>query len=193
MKIVVLSALAFVTLVSTARADFLYHFDVNGANNIRAFSFSFASPTFVRDGTSLSFTPFTVTDGTNSWTMVQGRAPEPCFEFGTSGASLVNCGFVLPGTSSEGGFNLNILGGALPNATGAYFFDGEGSFLSKGDLNFVILNGSLTVSDTSLVPEPSSIALFGIAALAVAVKLGRRKQRWPDGLRSEFAIRPAIH
>jgi hypothetical protein len=76
--------------------------------------------------------------------MVQGRAVEPCFEFGTGGASLVNCGFVVPDSSSEGGFNLNILGGALPSATGVYFFDGEGTFLSKGDLTFVILNGNLT-------------------------------------------------
>lgn len=173
MNIVLLSAIAFITLVSTAQGDVLYQFDVNGADSIQPFSFSFASPTFVVDGTSLSFTPFTVTDGTNSWTMVQGRAPEPCFEFGTGGASLVNCGFVLPGASSEGGFNLNILGGALPSTTGVHFFDGEGTFLSKGNLTFVILNGSLTVSDSSLVPEPSSIALFSIAAAVVAVKLRR--------------------
>jgi hypothetical protein len=118
-----------------------------------------------------------------SWTMVQGRAVEPCFEFGTGGASLVNCGFVVPDSSSEGGFNLNILGGALPSATGVYFFDGEGTFLSKGDLTFVILNGNLTVSDTSPSPEPSSTALFSIAAAATAMTLCRRSKADEDASR----------
>lgn len=174
MKIVPLIALIFVALLSTARGDVLYQFDVNGADSIQPFSFSFTSPTFAVDGTSLSFAAFTVTDNTNSWTMTQGRAVAPCFEFGTSGASLVNCGFVLPDSSSEGGFNLNILGGALPSATGSYFFDGEGTFLSKGDLTFVILNGNLSVSDTSAAPEPSSTAFFSIAAAAATITLRRR-------------------
>ena len=105
---------------------------------------------------------------------MQGRAVDGCFEFGTSGASLIDCGFLVPDTSSEGGFNLNILGGALPGATGVYFFDGEGTFLTRGDITFVILNGNLTVSDTSPVPEPSSTALFGIAVAAMAMTLRRR-------------------
>lgn len=182
MKILALTALIFITLVSAARGDVLYQFDVNGADSIQPFSFSFTSPTFSVDGTSLSFAPFAVTDGANSWTMVQGRAVEPCFEFGTGGASLVNCGFVLPDTSSEGGFNLNILGGALPGATGVYFFDGEGTFLSKGDITFVILTGNLTVSNTSPVPEPSSTALFSIAVAATAMTLRRRTAKIPHAI-----------
>ena len=174
MKITALSALMFITLLSTARGDVLYQFDVNGADSIQPFSFSFTSSTFAVDGTSLNFAPFTVTDNTNSWTMAQGRTVEPCFEFGTGGASLVNCGFVLPDTSSEGGFNLNILGGALPSATGIYFFDGEGTFLTKGDITFVIVTGNLTVSNTSPVPEPSSTALFSIAVAATAMTLRGR-------------------
>ena len=122
MKTAALGTLAFIALVGIAQGDVLYQFDVNGADSIQPFSFSFTSPTFAADGTSLSFAPFTATDGTNSWTMVQGRAVDGCFEFGTGGVSLINCGFVLPDMSSEGGFNLNILGGALPSATGAYFF-----------------------------------------------------------------------
>jgi len=152
----------------------LYQFDVNGADSIQPFSFSFSSPTFAVDGPSLSFAPFAITDGMNSWTMAQGLAVAPCFEFGTSGASLVNCGFVLPDSSSEGGFNLNILGGALPSAMGVYFFDGEGTFLSQGNITFVILNGNLTVSDTSAASEPSSTALLSIAAAVTAMTLCRR-------------------
>jgi hypothetical protein len=174
MKITALSALVFIALVGTVQGDVLYQFDVNGSGSILPFSFSYSSPTFAVDGTSLSFVPFGVTNGTNSWTMVQGRAVDACFEFGTAGASLINCGFVLPDTSSEGGFNLVILGGALPDTTGSYFFDGEGTFLSKGDITFVILNGNLTVSNTSPVPEPSSAALFSIAVTASAMTFCRR-------------------
>jgi hypothetical protein len=174
MKIAALSALIFIALVSTAQGDVLYQFDVNGSGSILPFSFSYTSPTFAVDGTPLSFAPFAVTNGTNSWTMAQGRAVDACFEFGTGGASLINCGFLLPDTSSEGGFNLIILGGALPNATGSYFFDGEGTFLSQGDITFVILNGNLTVSNTSPVPEPSSTALFCMAVAATAMTFRRR-------------------
>ena len=106
--------------------------------------------------------------------MVQGRAVKPCFEFGTAGASLVNCGFVLPDTSSEGGFNLNILGGALPSAAGTYFFDGEGTFLTKGAIDFVILNGSLTVSNTASAPEPTNAVFLCIATAAATVMVRRR-------------------
>ena len=174
MKITTLSALLFIALVSAAQADVLYQFDVNGSGSILPFSFSYSSPTFAVDGTSLSFAPFAVTNGTNSWTMTQGLAVDGCFEFGSGGATLINCGFLLPDTSSEGGFNLNILGGALPSATGSYFFDGEGTFLTKGDITFVILNGNLTVSNTSPVPEPSSTALFSIAVAAMAVTFSKR-------------------
>ena len=64
MKSVPLSALVFITLVSTARGDVLYQFDVNGADSIQPFSFSFTSSTFAVDATALRFAPFTVTDGT---------------------------------------------------------------------------------------------------------------------------------
>ena len=179
MKITALSTLIFIALVSTVQGDVLYKFDVNGSGSILPFSFSFSSPTFAVDGTSLSFAPFATTNSKNSWTMMQGRAVDGCFEFGTGGASLINCGFLLPDTSSEGGFNLNILGGALPSATGSYFFDGEGTFLSKGDITFVILTGNLTVSNTSPVPEPSSTALFSIAVAAMAMTVSRQAHGRP--------------
>lgn len=167
MKTAWFSALLFITLVGTAQADVLYQFAVNGADSIKPFSFSFTRPTFADNGSSLSFAPFAATDGTNSWTLVQGRAVDACFEFGTSGASLVNCGFIVPDGSSEGGFNLNVLGGALPRATGSYAFDGEGTFLSNGNLNFVVLTGNLTVSKASAVPEPSSTVSLCIAMIAL--------------------------
>ena len=61
MKTAALGTFVFIALVSVTQADVLYQFDVNGADSIQPFSFSFTSPTFAVDGTSLSFAPFAAT------------------------------------------------------------------------------------------------------------------------------------
>jgi hypothetical protein len=105
-----LSLLAFCTLAGTARADLLYQFSLNASEGIEASSFSLTVPTFVTAGESPEFTPFTLTDGTHTWTFVDDLAASSggltCFLFGTggrlvsppmwrSGRFLARCG-VLP-------------------------------------------------------------------------------------------------
>jgi hypothetical protein len=63
----------FACFVATeCRAEVTYKFSYTAQSGpVRSFSFSFTAPTFVTDGSSPTFTPFTLTDGTNSWTMTK--------------------------------------------------------------------------------------------------------------------------
>ena len=90
-------ALAIALAAPAARASLLYQFSYTSPTpTLNSFSFSLASPTFITSG-SPAFTPFTVTDGTTSWTMTQDLVVQAngfsCFEFGTAyGATLLGCG-----------------------------------------------------------------------------------------------------
>jgi hypothetical protein len=113
-----------------AHADFDYTFNVNASSPLDAFSFSFTVPTFVGNGATPAFTPFTVTDGTHSWTMTQDLVVpslgEGCFMFGTVGTSLSSgCGFIVP-NAPDGGLYLEA--SQLPTATGIYGLSGSSIF-----------------------------------------------------------------
>jgi hypothetical protein len=167
MKLLVFSALALTLFGGVAQSEFLYQFDVNDVTGVQPFSFSLTSPALIADGASLNFGPFAVTDGTDSWTMLQGSADQPCFEFGGAAAQLATCGFAIPDSPFAGAFYVNINGGVLPNATGAYSFVGQGVFVtSSGASVSPTFTGNLAVSNTPAVPEPGSMALLSVAALA---------------------------
>jgi hypothetical protein len=66
-----LLVLVLLSLPPPAAAQVTYAFafvptNTYSGNPIEPFSFSFSSPDFVTDGTVVSFTPFDITDGTNS-------------------------------------------------------------------------------------------------------------------------------
>src|SRR5262245_2997644 len=179
---VALSLVASCTLARTAQADLLYQFSLDASGAIEAATFSFTVPTFVTAGESQAFTPFTLTDGTHTWTFIAALADSPvglgCFAFSTGGTNTFltpGCGIeVLP--SSEAAFSLMINGG-LPAATGVYSLDGRGIFdfpdgqhvLGIGGLPH--LTGTLDISiSINPVPEPSTWLLVptavGLAWLA---------------------------
>ena len=89
-RIFALSTLAFCGL---ARASLVYDFNIGAAGGIDAFSFSFTVPSFVGEGQSPAFAPFTVTDGTHAWTMINdltghtAGVPSGCFMFDNGGTS----------------------------------------------------------------------------------------------------------
>jgi hypothetical protein len=65
----------FVCFTTGSQADEAYRFDYTALSGpVESFSFSFTAPTLVIAGTSPDFTPFTLTDGTNSWTMTNDVA-----------------------------------------------------------------------------------------------------------------------
>jgi hypothetical protein len=166
-----------------AHADLQYQFNVDASGPLEAFSFSFTVPTFVGDGDAPVFTPFTVTDGTNSWTMTEDAVATlggvGCFEFGTGGG---NTAFNFGNPCSEevwarGGANgvldFNFLG--LPTATGTYGIVSGIDMFFVGDTNELAYpTGALTVSDVSGVPEPTSILLLASILGAVGGRLRKR-------------------
>jgi hypothetical protein len=178
MRTFLLTTLAVSLTGGIAHANLLYQFSVNASSPLDAFSFSFTAPAFVGDGDTPAFTPFTVTDGTNSWTMTKDQVTPvsgggECFEFGTDGATFTGtCGTGVGGPPN-GAFALATLGGVVPTATGTYGLFGGGAF-DFGPIGQDISNnltGSLAISD---VPEPTSILLLGSILGAVGWRLRRR-------------------
>ncbi|MGA7238231.1 MAG: PEP-CTERM sorting domain-containing protein [Bryobacteraceae bacterium] len=170
-----LGAVAVCLFASSARADLEYQFNVSSLGSIQPFSFTFTSATFLADGDVPTFTPFTVTDGTTSWTLTRGLAANGvglgCFEFGTTLDSTLNPCDVAG--SLPGGALLLSVAGELPTATGLYDI-GFSSF-SADPADFTFAGGTLDI--VSLVPEPASIGLLGIVLAIVGWTLRKRPTR----------------
>ena len=176
-----ISTLAFCGL---ARASLVYDFNIGAAGGIDAFSFSFTAPSFVGEGQSPAFAPFTVTDGTHTWTMINDLTghttgvPSGCFMFDNGGTSSLQspCGvgvFAPP----DGALDLVLgVGVPLPTATGVYSLSGSGLFDFAGEQGTLVTSpvGTLDITGTP-VPEPRiSIGLFSIAVATLGWKLRKR-------------------
>jgi hypothetical protein len=169
-----LSTLAFCGL---ARASLVYDFNIGAAGGIDDFSFSFTVPSFVGEGQSPAFAPFTVTDGTHTWTMINDVTGPGCFMFDNGGTSSLQppCGigvFAPP----DGALSLAVVGGPLPTATGVYTLFGSGLFDFAGGQGTLETSpvGTLDVTGAA-VPEPrTSIGLFGIAVATLGWKQRKR-------------------
>lgn len=113
-----------VFLISASGAQIAYEFSYTASSGpIHSFNFELTSQTFITGG-SPSFTPFTITDGTNSWTITQITIATSsngigCIVFGTAGATLGPCNayYVGQGTQPQGIFWLWFAAG-LPNSLG---------------------------------------------------------------------------
>jgi len=181
MKALLVGALALFGLAGAVRADVIYQFNVDATAGIENFSFSFTVPSLLTDGQAPAFTPFTVTDGTHSWTIVNGLAGvgagPSCFLFDTGGSSNINdtCGMGV-GSSPDGVFGL-VLSGGLPTATGGpfTFSSGLGIFDFPDGQDIPSLSGTLTIS--SAAPEPATIGLVGVALAALAWKRTERADK----------------
>jgi hypothetical protein len=176
-----LPVVAVVVLTGTAHADLMYSFDVNASGGFPALTFSFTTPTFVTVGQSPAFSrsPTTVTDGTNSWALVNdlaGQTATPafgCFDFFTANdvTADVNCGFSGFDTSAIVSL---FVGGPLPTQVGTYTLSGSETF-DPGHI-FLPASGQLVITSTT-VPEPSALVLLSSALVAVGLFL-LQKQRW---------------
>lgn len=185
-------------LATSVKGDLLYSFSYDAATGpLQSFAFSFTAPDFAVNGESPGFTPFTLTDGTNSWTMVSdlievGGTGVGCFAFGTASAQLTTifgpCSFAVGG-DGVGAFVL-VTDGGLPSAVGTYASSDFTGILNTavGSTKFFGPIGgstddtgsmSLTISPTS-VPEPSTIALLALCFLASSKWLqAKRTPRYP--------------
>src|SRR5579863_2124405 len=93
---IALAVLLTLCAVSARAGPLVYDFSFTPTSGpVEAFEFSFVVPSFVTNGQTPAFTPFTITDGTNSVTMTQDLFVyniNSCFEFGTAvNSSLGDC------------------------------------------------------------------------------------------------------
>ena len=183
--VVALSALSLFTLAGTAHADLLYQFDVHETTTsvgFQPFSFSFEVPTFVTDGQSPAFTPFTMTFGTHSYKMINDLAgtafgPTGCFLFGTGGTGVIlpGCGISVPTTDGDGTLRLFVPGG-LPTATGLQTLAVSDGFFGTGVTDVhPVFGGTLDITSVTSVPEPASLALLSLGVVAVGWRLRKRR------------------
>ncbi|MBC7927965.1 MAG: hypothetical protein H7039_20155 [Bryobacteraceae bacterium] len=186
-RLALTSTLAFCPAI--CHADVMYAFTYSRtAGPVQDFSFSFTYPTYATAGSSLALTPFTLTDGVNSWMMTRGKADVAdsaglnlgCFTFGTAfaflgsgGGMFGSCSIGVGGPGFEqGAFAFNIDGG-LPSAPGTYaarsFF---GSFNTPSGFEYIGGPTTLTSLDTGImsltishvsIPEPTSLSLMALA------------------------------
>jgi hypothetical protein len=195
-------ALLFVAIVApTANADSLhYKFTYTATSGpIESFDFSLTSPTFITSTSgSPPFTPFTITDGVNSWTLTQDvtafsspTTGDICF--GTAGTLMTGTqtgGCVASYHPFDGFLEISFING-LPSRRGKFVsnFGGsfyvsvpvEGTFNGQDALNLGTGSLYLTIRGAShehAVPEPPTIVLLGMAigsvlALRKCIPLGQ--------------------
>ena len=162
-----LAALLFMLLMlpTNARADYMYSFSSTAGG------FSFTETNLLITGESISINPFAV-EGvifTNASLSVVGMGH--CFLFGTSNVSFDDC----HGDAPSGDFSwfsaLFVNATAIGTYTSGAFGCGSGSdpciFPTPG-------GWSLDISQTSAVPEPSSLMLLGSGILGLLRPIGRK-------------------
>jgi len=175
MKMPALGVLCVCLFAGPARADLQYAFSVSSTSGaVQPFSFSFNSANFLADNDVPTITPFTVTNGVDSWKLTQGLVSQNgngCFEFGTATGILGNCNVASDGSDQSAALLLELLV-PLPTATGVYDF-AFAAFV--WDSNAILdLTGSLDLTSIAAVPEPMSIGLLGIVLAVIAWKINRR-------------------
>lgn len=167
-------ALTLATTAQVASAQYTYSFSAQ-PTGWQAISFSFTVPDLLQAGDPFSFTPFSISDGLNSWVIDHGTSTTlasqgRCFLFASAGVALPNgadveCGLGTP----AGGANFWFYDGqtSLPTAPGVVsnlyvvpFADGSPV---SGNADF---NGQLTIS---AVPEMSGgwLLLAGLGLIAL--------------------------
>lgn len=174
------------------QAGLLYTFSYEAIRGpVQSFSFSLTAPAPLTPGTSPTFDPFDVTDGTHTWTLDKGlvdtRPGQWCFIFGSSGASSPP---IFPCSSFgvmnfEASFIASFI--SLPSAPGIYipfFFGGDfgdGTYFPERIHSYIQDSQipetgtfTLKIADTS-VPEPGTLMLIGFG-FSVLLFLYKKRQ-----------------
>jgi hypothetical protein len=186
-------------LASASHASELYTFEYTALSGpVESFSFSLTAPAFVTAGSSPLFTPFTLTDGTNNWTMTKDLVDllDPsglnrgCFQFGTPFAGLSTgvppfggpCSFIIGGPGTDQAALEFDTSDGLPTAPGSYKpVDFSGAFDTPAGFEFIepitdTFNptGTMMLTITE-VPEASSLGLTLIGLSLLGGGLVREK------------------
>jgi hypothetical protein len=180
---------------SMARASVVYAFTYTAVNGpIQSFSFDVTSPGFFGVGAP-AFTPFTITDGTNSWVMTEDASTPDCIVFATTGGGATSglagppfpgyfCGFGTPFFAGSGGFLISLNNGDLASA-GSFKTpaDGEGfgQFYTPAvvpeqisTFDFAVPTTGSMEMDITLTPEPSLTIPLLIVLVGIGVAVRQR-------------------
>jgi hypothetical protein len=176
----ILLSLLALGLLPPCQADVLYTFDYTALNGpVQSFEFSFTTPTFLTTSSSPAFTPFTVTDGTNHWTMTEDAVAAfpssslECFMFGTPPLPP-GCGFGVADAGPGQGWFYVLFSGTL-SAPGVHGVLVGGTFYTPAGAESIsnvfgpnTATGTMSLTIAS-VPEPEYV---GFTALVLPILIG---------------------
>ncbi len=166
-KLLLTLALCFVLPV-LAHADYAYDFSGTAFEG-NAQSFTFSSPTLLTSFTSLQpgFSPIT-------WSSCVTGDGGTCVALG-----------MFPDGATANAMNFDEIDLFVANDTQYFYYFDSGSFGQVGSYTataqnfFVAGTGTLTITNTSAVPEPSSLILLGTGALGFFAPIRRKLlPRW---------------
>lgn len=156
---------------------------ISPGNGLDPISFSFTSPSYITPG-SFAITPFTVTNGPDTWTFTQALASTNCFVFGTALTTLTPCifSYPTPWSSPEGGFSFLLATGPpgpsyLPTTDGTITRTGGYRLLSSFPAYYENPAFSAQIA-VSTVPEPggASLLVLPLAFVAWRIRLAPRQK-----------------
>ena len=175
-------------------AVYTVQFIPSSSPGIQPFSFSFQSATYINPPadtstiTSIPITPFTFTDGTNSWTMASGAVEYSsiasqlalCFKFSTVGmtqAYTQNCDGDVYNNSSAGQMLTSSLFPLLfPTSPGTYSLSASVGGLSVSGMSGSSGNVSLTVASSGMTaPEPNTVVPVILVVVYCTAKAARTR------------------
>jgi hypothetical protein len=183
LRILTLAVLALGLSMPAVADSLAYTFNFDAKGGVDPFTVSFTTPSFLTSGQSITFTPFNITDGTNTWSITQGEASQlgsggpACLEFATASGGIINpCAAGTVGPPPGAGITIELADGLLPTAIGTYAIShatvlvnpGEGSSSTDSSLEISSLN-------TTPTPEPASISLVGIGVVLMGRRLYMRR------------------
>ena len=165
------------------QASTIYSFTFN-SGTYSTTQFSFVTPTYLTAAGFVTIQPFTLVDGTSTWTFTQAYVTSLCAVFGTANARV--------GFSGNPAFCSDGLGAANSGVIDASFFIGgfptqghNGTFSGTIEIDSYTsslqhISAEVPVTVTiSQVPEPISAGLtaWGVLALAMGMRCRFRRGR----------------
>ncbi len=166
----------------TAKATVLYSFAFSASPTYTTPTFSITTPDFLTASGAVTIQPFTITNGTSTWTFTKAYVSPLCFDFATANGSVGfsgNPAFCTAGAglANSGMIVTNFFSGGSPTQGQTGTFTG---FIAIDTWNATLAHTSVTqiplTVTISQIPEPAvGLGAGALLLLALLRKTGRRK------------------